>query len=238
MQREGYRRHLDEHDDHGLTYEDEYNEDGLAELFDNSNEEQDFSIPRLQEHWYREVYDGDAVKVKVRRSWKRGRVVQVSSSWSVDGSETQTATVEYEGGLSRKRLAKVNTQSNMIKLLYGCFVVNESKVGESSGLPYHRTKDTDDKDRLVAPWGSLVQGIDQGDGWVRAENGYLPEKIGSRRVLHFRGWLEANDCSRWEKTKADAEEVRAKKTENTKKTVSKTVPTFSEVSVLDGKSHL
>merc|ERR1712232_1040274 len=39
----------------------------------------------------------------------------------------------------------------------------------SRGLPYHRSKRPDDTLKNGAPWGSLVKGIDTGDGWVQTQ---------------------------------------------------------------------
>jgi len=52
----------------------------------------------------------------------------------------------------------------------GC---SEARAG---GLAYRRSKDVDNSDgNRVLPWGTLIAGIDEGDGWVRCTFEQLPD---------------------------------------------------------------
>merc|ERR1740121_133605 len=46
----------------------------------------------------------------------------------------------------------------------------------TDGLAFRNSKDIDDKDKKLQRWGSIFQGIDQGDGWIQVGTQYLPMK--------------------------------------------------------------
>jgi len=70
------------------------------------------------------------------------------------------------------------------------YLVDNSELQhDTDGLCYRRSKHMDDKvDTLekaldIAPWGEFIDGIDEGDGWVRVRNAYLPKTLGDKTVL-------------------------------------------------------
>eukprot|EP00929_Paragymnodinium_shiwhaense_P045860 TRINITY_DN23383_c0_g1_i1.p1 TRINITY_DN23383_c0_g1~~TRINITY_DN23383_c0_g1_i1.p1 ORF type:complete len:393 (-),score=94.44 TRINITY_DN23383_c0_g1_i1:132-1310(-) len=84
------------------------------------------------------------------------------------------------------------------------YVVDNSVLKSSKpGLTYRLSKDLDDKDDgNIAEFGSTVTGTDEGDGWLKVENRYLPKTLGGKRVL-----MLEDDGTRW---RAWAEERLAK----------------------------
>jgi len=65
------------------------------------------------------------------------------------------------------------------------FVVDNSQLlASADGLTYRLSKDDDDLDeKNIAPWGSIVIGVDEGDGWLRVGGRYLPIEINGAPVL-------------------------------------------------------
>jgi len=67
------------------------------------------------------------------------------------------------------------------------FYVDNSKLQhQGHGLRYRHTKDMSDKSEEYAPWGSLVVGHDDDDGWVKTSAGYLPYVVHGIQVLERR----------------------------------------------------
>eukprot|EP00929_Paragymnodinium_shiwhaense_P016614 TRINITY_DN125111_c0_g1_i1.p1 TRINITY_DN125111_c0_g1~~TRINITY_DN125111_c0_g1_i1.p1 ORF type:complete len:355 (+),score=52.08 TRINITY_DN125111_c0_g1_i1:130-1194(+) len=68
---------------------------------------------------------------------------------------------------------------------FGAFVVDNTQLGaKEDGLCYRLTKKLEDIDTtLIAPWGSIVEGYDEGDGWLRVGSSYLPTEIEGKPVL-------------------------------------------------------
>jgi len=65
------------------------------------------------------------------------------------------------------------------------FLVDNSELQASTkGLGYRLSKHLHDKDGAeLAEWGTLVLGIDQGDGWVKVGRRYLPTKLNGKNVI-------------------------------------------------------
>mmetsp|Transcript_32070 Transcript_32070/g.70145 ORF Transcript_32070/g.70145 Transcript_32070/m.70145 type:complete len:854 (-) Transcript_32070:48-2609(-) len=69
------------------------------------------------------------------------------------------------------------------------YVVENSALGTaiptlmSKGLPYSNNKSLTNKEVTVAEWGSKVVGVDQGDGWLRAGDRFIPIIVMGKRVL-------------------------------------------------------
>jgi hypothetical protein len=66
-------------------------------------------------------------------------------------------------------------------------VDNSAVTGTSSlGLGYRNSTNVEDIDwGECAPWGSIVHGVDQKDGWVRVGNRFLPMQLYGITVLKF-----------------------------------------------------
>jgi len=59
---------------------------------------------------------------------------------------------------------------------------------ESVGLVYRYTKRLDDVDSgATAVWGVTITGVDEGDGWVRVGERYLPIEVNGTQVLTLKG---------------------------------------------------
>ena len=57
---------------------------------------------------------------------------------------------------------------------------------ETNGLSYRHSKDMRDVHKTAIDWDSVVKGIDEGDGWLRVGNLYLPMISGGAPVMvHF-----------------------------------------------------
>jgi len=69
------------------------------------------------------------------------------------------------------------------------FLVDNSLLKQrGDGIRYRLSKDPEDKDGPpAAQWGEYVQGGDEGDGWVRVGNRYLPAEVKGKRVLKPEG---------------------------------------------------
>ncbi|CAK0804233.1 unnamed protein product, partial [Prorocentrum cordatum] len=65
------------------------------------------------------------------------------------------------------------------------YLVDNSALNASTrGLSYRRSKDMKDADgERFAEWNSIVNGVDDGDGWVRVGDRFLPLQIGGAAVL-------------------------------------------------------
>lgn len=64
------------------------------------------------------------------------------------------------------------------------YVVDNSELqAKTDGLGYRSYKSIDDHSRAGAPWGTSVVGTDEGDGWVRVGEYYLPMVMNGARVL-------------------------------------------------------
>lgn len=77
-------------------------------------------------------------------------------------------------------------EQNEMGLFTQSFLVDNSKLrAPTMGLSYRLTKDFCDVDcSLKGPqWGSVVEGIDQGDGWIRTSGHFLPTTIDDKCVL-------------------------------------------------------
>eukprot|EP00929_Paragymnodinium_shiwhaense_P083446 TRINITY_DN44481_c0_g1_i1.p1 TRINITY_DN44481_c0_g1~~TRINITY_DN44481_c0_g1_i1.p1 ORF type:complete len:520 (-),score=115.25 TRINITY_DN44481_c0_g1_i1:493-2052(-) len=72
------------------------------------------------------------------------------------------------------------------------------------GLRYRRQKNLDCKgvDKL-ARWGSSVKGIDEGDGWLRVDDNFIPMTIEGVPVLILQGCGESGKSSQTEDEKTD-----------------------------------
>uniref|UniRef100_A0A7S0A867 RNase NYN domain-containing protein n=1 Tax=Pyrodinium bahamense TaxID=73915 RepID=A0A7S0A867_9DINO len=70
-------------------------------------------------------------------------------------------------------------------------VDNRKLMARTQGLGFRLSKNIDDKDRTsVAPWGSTVSGMDEGDGWLRVTtprgDRFLPFTTNGVRVLNLK----------------------------------------------------
>lgn len=65
-------------------------------------------------------------------------------------------------------------------------VYNAELAARTNGLGYRVNKFKKHKDtRVPGPrWGTTIRGVDQGDGWVRVGDRYLPVKLHGQPVLH------------------------------------------------------
>lgn len=64
------------------------------------------------------------------------------------------------------------------------FLVDNSQLkAVGTGLKYRHSKRVNDKSEEFAPWGTLVVGSNEGDGWVKTSMGYLPILFRGYRVL-------------------------------------------------------
>eukprot|EP00930_Biecheleria_cincta_P028930 TRINITY_DN20133_c0_g1_i2.p1 TRINITY_DN20133_c0_g1~~TRINITY_DN20133_c0_g1_i2.p1 ORF type:complete len:1123 (-),score=191.55 TRINITY_DN20133_c0_g1_i2:15-3383(-) len=65
------------------------------------------------------------------------------------------------------------------------YLVDNSLLNAGTeGLSYRFTKDLDDIDTsLTAKWNTIVEGVDEGDGWLRVGDCYLPMSVGGITVL-------------------------------------------------------
>mmetsp|Transcript_121985 Transcript_121985/g.215935 ORF Transcript_121985/g.215935 Transcript_121985/m.215935 type:complete len:1759 (-) Transcript_121985:56-5332(-) len=70
------------------------------------------------------------------------------------------------------------------KPLVESFLVDNSELrSPSNGLAFRSTKNDDDKSDELAAWGSEVQGVDIGDGWLQVGKYYLPFQLGGATVI-------------------------------------------------------
>lgn len=72
-------------------------------------------------------------------------------------------------------------------------------AAKTHGLAYRRSKREDDKLDEILQWGSFTTGIDEGDGWLRVGDKFLPFRLDGQAVLlkHSREMRprEATSCS-------------------------------------------
>mmetsp|Transcript_78579 Transcript_78579/g.199980 ORF Transcript_78579/g.199980 Transcript_78579/m.199980 type:complete len:504 (-) Transcript_78579:91-1602(-) len=68
---------------------------------------------------------------------------------------------------------------------FSTFVLDNSYVKSATkGLTYRISKDLTTKDGSnIALWGSVVRGVDEGDGWVKIGDRYLPKEVQGLPVL-------------------------------------------------------
>ena len=71
-------------------------------------------------------------------------------------------------------------------VLETCWADNTFMQAENAGVGYRLSKDLDNRDSELAPWGCLIEGIDCKDGWLAVEHRFLPIVIRGAQVL-FRG---------------------------------------------------
>jgi hypothetical protein len=63
-------------------------------------------------------------------------------------------------------------------------VSNQQLKASTRGLAYRSAKDDSRKVRnAVAPWGSTVQGVNQGDGWLKVDDLYLPMVVDGHTTI-------------------------------------------------------
>jgi len=67
----------------------------------------------------------------------------------------------------------------------GKYMVDYSRLKTNVGLRFTSVKGTEDTEMGTAPWGSVVSGYDEGDGWVKIGYRYLPRRLNGRLVLTF-----------------------------------------------------
>jgi len=66
--------------------------------------------------------------------------------------------------------------------------VDNAKLRQGgNGILYRLSKDMANSTTEYAPWGTLVVGSDEGDGWLKVSRGYLPMEIQGVPVLKERG---------------------------------------------------
>lgn len=64
------------------------------------------------------------------------------------------------------------------------YLVDNSELkARGLGLKYRHSKNVEDKSDEYAPWGTLIIGEDEGDGWVKVSAGYLPFAFRNATVL-------------------------------------------------------
>jgi len=64
------------------------------------------------------------------------------------------------------------------------FLVKKGDLPSATqGVRYRKSKFDYDRDDAVEPWGSVVAGFDEGDGWVRVHDRFLPFSIQGQSVL-------------------------------------------------------
>eukprot|EP00416_Gambierdiscus_australes_P023362 CAMPEP_0171077718 /NCGR_PEP_ID=MMETSP0766_2-20121228/14206_1 /TAXON_ID=439317 /ORGANISM="Gambierdiscus australes, Strain CAWD 149" /LENGTH=524 /DNA_ID=CAMNT_0011534797 /DNA_START=69 /DNA_END=1643 /DNA_ORIENTATION=- len=87
------------------------------------------------------------------------------------------------------------------------FLVDNSKLrANTRGLSFRRTKDNEARDqRTIAIWGSEVMGLDEGDGWVKVGDCFLPMLLKDVPILRS---MEAEASQ----AKADLSQVQHTKT--------------------------
>jgi len=79
----------------------------------------------------------------------------------------------------RKCLGYHNTQSPSDYL-----VDNSHLQVATKGVPFRFSKDTKQRDlRTIAFWGSMISGVDEGDGWLRVGDCYLPMEVNGKPVI-------------------------------------------------------
>lgn len=68
---------------------------------------------------------------------------------------------------------------------YAYLVDNSLLKSEKPGLGYRLSANLEDGDYTAAgaPWGSIVEGRDVGDGWIQVGNRFLPTELSGVRVL-------------------------------------------------------
>lgn len=73
------------------------------------------------------------------------------------------------------------------------FIVENNINAPSPGLAYRRSKNLEDivDPGFLATWGSRIYGLDEGDGWVKTMDGYLPRFILGFEVIKQQGQSEA-----------------------------------------------
>ena len=54
---------------------------------------------------------------------------------------------------------------------------------ENAGVGYRLSKDLDNRDSGLAPWGCPIEGIDCKDGWLAVEHRFLPIVVRGAQVL-------------------------------------------------------
>ncbi len=60
---------------------------------------------------------------------------------------------------------------------------NSTLNSETNGILYRSSKDLQAIADSLAEWGSIVTGIDEGDGWLAVQDKYLPFQIRETTVL-------------------------------------------------------
>lgn len=64
------------------------------------------------------------------------------------------------------------------------YLVDNSRLGaETRGLQFRLSKRPDDRDGSAAVWGSTVEGREEGGGWLRVGDRYLPMEVDGVPVL-------------------------------------------------------
>mmetsp|Transcript_59261 Transcript_59261/g.191565 ORF Transcript_59261/g.191565 Transcript_59261/m.191565 type:complete len:799 (+) Transcript_59261:46-2442(+) len=82
------------------------------------------------------------------------------------------------------------------KLLQEYRVDNSHFRSQAHGLGYRRSKRLEDKDgNALAMWGTTVSGADEGDGWVRVGDRFLPWELHGNLVLVFLRYASASDVA-------------------------------------------
>jgi len=121
-----------------------------------------------------------------------------SPSVSVDGGATSSGTaMEAEEARSEASTAVVASEldaaldaaisRNFAPTHY--FVDNTMLRDYTCGLGYRFSKNLVDKvgETSLAPWGCIISGIDEGDGWVKVADRYLPKEVRDTPVLTKHG---------------------------------------------------
>jgi len=90
----------------------------------------------------------------------------------------QTDAVRWGENALREPAAAVPVQE------VGEFVVtNLYSKADTLGLLYCKKKDAESQAEILAEWGTTIMGCDEGDGWVRVGDHYLPKQLGDVPVL-------------------------------------------------------
>jgi len=91
-----------------------------------------------------------------------------------------------------KRAVKVASKERAYYTVESSDEKLRKKVG---GLAYRLTKSLSDKDDTMKPlaWGSIISGLDEGDGWLKVDGGYLPFAVSGSTVLALKSEPSAID---------------------------------------------